>query len=162
MTLPHTYVRTVDAITAYSLSGGCNCDMVSTEACAVVRNYYGYIDTRVIAAYYASGCGCGNYPPHHYDITYTAGLYTGTSANDASLHMSLCMLAQIELLEMLDPGALEGGAGDAGVQSYSTLGYAETRTKQSVRETPFGTSALANKAWRLVKHLYIPRPLKMG
>ena len=151
--LPHTYVRSVDAITAYGFDSGCSCDMHDINACAYLRNFLGIVDTRIIAGYMRSGCGCGSVKPHHFDITYTAGLETGTSMNDASLLRSLSILAQIELLEMLDPGGLEGGGGDAGVQSYSGPGYSETRTKTSVRSTPLGESVMANKAWRLVKHL---------
>ncbi|MCK5547447.1 MAG: hypothetical protein KAI64_00420 [Thermoplasmata archaeon] len=151
--LPHIYVRSVDAITAYGFDSGCSCDMLDIDACAYLRNFLGIVDTRIIAGYYRSGCGCGSVKPHHFDIAYTAGLPTGTAYQDPSLHLSLSILAKIELLEMLDPGALEGGGGDAGVASYSGPGYSETRTKTSVKSTPLGESALANKAWRLVKHL---------
>lgn len=159
--LPHTYVRSVDNIVAYALNDGCTCDMIELTACAILRNNYGYIDTRVIAGYYVGGCGQA-YRPEFFDIEYTAGLPTGTAANDASLHMALAMLSRVELLEMLDPGALEGGAGDPGVTSYSTLGYSESRSEKAMKMTPFGTSAIANRAWKLVEHLYIPRPLKFG
>ncbi len=152
--LPHVYVRSVDAITAYGWDNQCSCDMLDIDACAYLRNYLGIIDTKIIAGYYRSGCGCRAITPHHFDITYTAGLPTGTAYQDASLHMALTMLARIELKEMLDPGGLEGGAGDPGVVSYSTLGYSETRSKTSVKKTPLGESAMANKAWRLVQHLY--------
>lgn len=161
ITLPHKYLRSIDTINARALKGSCDCDMLDIDACAVVKSYFGYVDTRVIAGYYAAGgCGCGSYKPYDFTITYTAGLTTGTAANDLSLHRSLAMLARIELLEMFDPGGLEGGAGDPVVQSYSTVGYSETRVK--LENTPFGNSAVANKAWRLVDHLYIMRVLKMG
>ncbi|KKM93615.1 hypothetical protein LCGC14_1206460, partial [marine sediment metagenome] len=161
LTLPHKYIRSVDAITARGLVGTCNCDMTNINACAVIRSYFGYVDTRIIAGLYgSSGCGCGSTKPYDYNITYTAGLTTGTAMNDKSLHRSLAILARLELLDMLDPGGLEGGGGDPGVQSYSSLGYSETRV--DLDDTPFGKSALANKAWNLVDHLYIMRPLKMG
>jgi hypothetical protein len=70
------------------------------------------------------------------------------------------MLARIELLEMVNPGALEGGAGDIGVQSYNVPGYSESRVK--MKKTPLGTSAQAIKAWHLVSHLYLKRPLRFG
>jgi hypothetical protein len=126
-----------------------------------LRNNLGWIDTRIIAGYYVTACGAA-VRPEYYDIAYTAGLSTGTAADDARLHMSLSQLARIELLEMLDPGALEGGGGDAGVQSYSTAGYSESRTKASVKETPFGNSAIANKAWKNIQHLRIMQPLRFG
>ena len=159
--LPHVFVRSVDAITAYGWQGGCNCDMLDINACAYLRNYLGIIDTKIIAGYYSSGCGCTPRTPHHFDITYTAGLTTGTAYQDASLHQALSMLAKIELLEMLDPGALEGGGGDPGIQSYSGPGYSETRTAGSVKSTPLGESVLANKAWRLVRHLYHRRARRL-
>lgn len=159
--LPHVYVRSVDAITAWGWDNQCNCDMLDINACAYLRNYLGIVDTKIIAGYYRSGCGCRSITPHHFDITYTAGLPTGTAYQDASLHRSLSMLAQIELLGMLDPGALEGGAGDPGVQSYSGPGYSESRTATSVRRTPLGNSAMANKAWDLVRHLYRRRARRL-
>ena len=157
--LPHIYVRSLDAIIAYGYEGGCDCDITDMDACGRVRNYQGYIDTRVIAGYYVGACGT-RVRPEYYDITYTAGLSTGTAADDARLHMALSILARIELLEMLDPGALESGGGDVGVQSYSTLGHSETRVK--LKDTPFGSSALANKAWKMVSHLRIKRTMRLG
>lgn len=159
--LPHVYVRSLDSIVAYGYDSGCSCEVTDLQACGRLRNYVGYIDTRIVAGQYAGRCG-SSIRPEYYDIAYTAGLTTGTAADDARLHLSLAMLARIELLEMLDPGALEGGAGDAGVQSYSTVGYSETRTKGSVKATPFGNSAMANKAWGLIQHLRITRPMKFG
>jgi len=155
--LPHVYVRSVDDITAYALNRACDCSTIDVDACAILRNYYGYIDYRIISSYYYRACG-RVYAPFQFDITYTAGLTTGTAANDSSLHMGLSMLARNELLEMLDPGGLEGGMGDPGVQSYSSVGYSETRVE--LDNTPFGTSAVANRVWKLVQHLYIPRPLR--
>lgn len=157
--LPHIYVRSLDSVVAFGPDGGCNCDVTDLEACGRIRNYIGWIDTRVIAGLFVRGCGSA-IKPAYYDITYTAGLTTGTAANDARLHMSLSMLARLQLLEMTDPGALEGGGGDVGVQSYSTLGYSETRVK--LKNTPFGSSAIANKAWNMVRHLRINFPMRFG
>jgi hypothetical protein len=42
------------------------------------------------------------------------------------------------------------------------VGYSETRTKESVRETPFGNSTMANKAWNLIQHLRIREALRFG
>ena len=157
--LPHIYVRSLDSVVAYGYDSACDCDVTNLDACGRIRNYIGWIDTKIIAGLYVSACGSG-IKPEYYDIAYTAGLLTGTAANDARLHMSLSMLAKISLLEMTDPGALEGGGGDVGVQSYSTLGYSETRVK--LKKTPFGTSAIANKAWDLVRHLRINFPMRFG
>lgn len=157
--LPHIYVRSLDSVVAYGYDSGCNCDVTDLTACGRIRNYIGWIDTRIIAGFYVRACG-SPIRPAYYDITYTAGLLTGTAADDASLHLSLSMLARLQLLEMTDPGGLEGGGGDIGVQSYSTLGYSETRVK--LKKTPFGSSAIANKAWDLVKHLRIHFPMKFG
>lgn len=157
--MPHTYVRSIDAITAWGYVGGCNCDITELQACGRLRNYLGWVDTKIIAGYYVRACGA-SVAPEYFDITYTAGLSTGTAADDARFQMSLSILARIEVLEMLDPGALEGGGGNIGVQSYSTVGYSETRVK--LAKTPFGSSALSNKAWDLVSHLNIKRPMRFG
>jgi hypothetical protein len=157
--LPHNRIHSIDRIVVTSLDGGCTCDVTEYAGCGLIRDGDGVIDARVTEGAFLRACGCGpSLRPYQAFITYTAGLPTGTAANDLNLHMALAMLARLELLEMVDPGALEGGGGDQGVQSYGTLGYSETRIK--LQRTPVGSSAIANKAWLKLKHLRRKRALR--
>lgn len=154
-------VSKINSVKVLSRDGGCDCDLTEEEACALIRDSYGYIDvvrTQVLAA---SRCGCGaggGLNPYQIQVAFTAGLPTGTAANDASLHIGLAMAAELELKHIVDPGALEGGPGDAGVQSYGTKGYSETRVK--LKNTPFGTSAIANHIYNRISHLRRKRALR--
>jgi hypothetical protein len=158
--LPHDRVQSIDRVAVYGRDDLCSCDLTAYDGCGLIRDSYGYIDLVVTEGYWRSSCGCAPGGPYRVEVTYTAGLPTGTAANDTSLHMGLAIAARLNLWEMVEPGALEGGAGDAGVQSYGTLGYSETRVP--LKNTPFGVSALANKANMLVKHLKRHRMLRFG
>ena len=157
LVLPHNRVHSIDRVAVNALQD-CNCDLTQYDGCGIIRSGYGYIDVRVVASRFISNCGCGSLVPYNMEVTYTAGLPTGTAAQDSSLHLALAIAARLTLWEMIEPGALEGGAGDPGVQSYGTLGYSEQRVKLKV--TPFGASALANKAWLLTEHLRLKRAFR--
>lgn len=151
-------VQSIDAVILYTHDGECNCDLTEEEGCGLIRNHYGYIDVVRTSNLARRLCACGSNAPYQWRIAYTAGLPTGTAANDANLHIGLAMAAELELKHILDPGALEGGPGDPGVQSYGTKGYSETRVK--LKNTPFGTSAIANHIFNRVRHLRLKRALR--
>lgn len=158
--LDHGYIQSIDRIKAKSLDDDCDCDLTENDACAIIRGTWGYIDFRVTERAVRAQCGsCGYGSYYNIDVTYTAGLPTGTSALDRSLHKALSKVARVELMETVDPGANEGGPGDPGVKSWSSLGYSETR--QDMMSTSFGQTAIGNYAARLVKHLKKRRPLKL-
>lgn len=149
--LPHHHVISVDAVTIFAKESACNCEMDVETGCAYITDRtYGYIDVKQLTNVYR-GCGCSINQPYQARIAYTAGLPTGVAANDASLHMALTIVSEIALLEIVDPAGLEGGPGDQGVQEYVSMGYGEKRFP--LRETVFGNSPRANKAWKLVRHL---------
>lgn len=93
--------------------------------------------------------------PAKIEITYRAGLPTGT-ANNPDMLLALTMLASNSLKEIVDAGALESGAGDQGVQEFSTQGYREVRV--ALQNTVFGNSPVANK----VRKLLLPYVMRSG
>jgi len=160
--LPHSHLRSIDRIVVTSLNDGCTCDLTENEACAVIRDGFGLVDARVTAYALTAGCGCASAAGYYYQaiITWTAGLPTGTSAQDPGLHQALAMIAAINLNEVVDPGSNEGGPGDPGVESWGALGYTEKR--RAMKSYPFGASPRANYAARLVRHLKKIRPLRFS
>lgn len=151
-------VQSIDRVKVLTHSGECDCDLTREDGCALIRGGYGYIDVIRTQSLASNKCGCGDPAQYKWEVVFTAGLPTGTAANDSSLHVALAMAAEIQLKEVHDPGALEGGPGDPGVQSYGSRGYSETRVK--LESTPFGTSALANKIFDMVSHLRRKRALR--
>jgi len=151
-------VHSIDNVTVLTDDGGCNCDLGESSGCGFIRSGVGYIDVRRTAALAASQCSCGGMGVYQYRVAYTAGLPTGTAANDLNLHIALAMAAELDLKEMVDPGALEGGAGDPGVTQFGSKNYSETRVDLKV--TPFGTSAVANHIFNRVRHLRTLRALR--
>jgi len=151
--LPHHHLISIDAVTILSRESYCNCDLKEDDGCAyIVDSKYGFIDVKAISNAAISGCGCTTLNlPYQARIAYTAGLPTGVAANDAALHQALTIVAEIALLEIVDPAAHEGGPGDIGVQEYVSMGYGEKRFP--LRDTALGNSPRANRAWRLVRHL---------
>lgn len=157
--LEYDRVQSIDGLTYLTRDGACNCNLNREAGCAMIRSGYGYIDPVRTQALARQQCSCaGGNVPYQLEVAYTAGLPTGTAANDTNLHVALAMAAELDLKEMIDPGALEGGPGDPGVQSYSMQGYSESRTK--LKNTPFGSSALANHIFNRVSHLRRKRALR--
>jgi len=158
--LPHHHMISVDATTILSQESLCNCNISEDAGCSfIVDSMYGYIDVRRLTSAYL-GCGCSIEIPYQMRIAYTAGLPTGTAANDASLHLALTIVAELNLLEVIDPAALEGGPGDPGIREYVSMGYGEKR--MPLEATVFGSSARANKAKQLVEHLTPKVAFKLG
>lgn len=158
--LPHTYMQSIDQVLVWSQDSQCNCSLSSETGCGFMVGSWGYVHLRVISSAWSSGCGCGGTRPFKYEVTWTAGLPTGTSAVDRRLHMGLSLLAEEFLKDFTDPGAHEGGPGDVGIQSFSNLGYQETRVK--LEKTVFGQTAMGNYVTRLVSHLKRKRPMKFS
>lgn len=107
---------------------------------ALIRNAdYGYIDL-VFPNYWS---------PKLYtvSIVYESGLSTGTSSQPTMLQ-ALTIAAQINLNEM-DSSLSNESTADIGVQKFSNQSYTEERAK--LKRTTFGTSALAQRAARLIR-----------
>lgn len=159
--LDHGFVSSIDRIVVTSLDNTCDCDLTENEACAIIRSGWGLIDAMVISSAVKAGCGgCGAHGGYYQAlVTYTAGFPTGTSSQDVGLHMGLSKIAEVNLNEIIDPGANEGGPGDPGIQAWSSLGYSETR--QPLVAYSFGSGPIANYVARIVRHLKKRRPLRL-
>lgn len=135
------YVNSIDSVLIYNVK--CQCELVENEACALVYEPdYGYI--RVIPKWWGNFCGCGSYGvPFQAQVTYNAGLPTGMCSNPMLLS-ALAEAAYINLNQMVDANANEGGDGNPGVQQWSSISHSESRVKESVGNSIFGTSPLSN------------------
>lgn len=158
LVLDYGHIRSINSIVIQS-PNGCDCALQNLSACAfVMDDTYGVI---LIAEKETSYCVCaqGIYPPFLAEVSYTCGLSSGTSFKPNML-MALTMAASIDLKEMCDPGALESGAGDVGVQSWNSISYSEIRVK--LGNSIFGSSPVANKIKRLVSPLRHLRTWSVG
>lgn len=154
ITLEHVQVHSIQSVKAY-YNTDCQCTLTEMDGCGIIlESGYGFIHMqRIYDAILA--CGRGLSEPLKMEVVYNAGHPSGIMIQDTSLHMALVLAAQQYLNELVNPGALEGGAGAPGIVSYSSLGYSETRNKQGM--TPFGQSAIANRIAQIVNHLKKPK-----
>ncbi len=121
----------------------------SSGAAFIYDDTFGYVDVYRLQ----SICGCpstSNYP-YQYQITYEAGLPTGTATLPLMLQ-ALTMAAQIHLNEMY-PGivGMNEGVGDVGIQEFESFTYRERRTAHSLVKSAFGGSAQATRIANLIK-----------
>jgi hypothetical protein len=118
-------------------------------AAFIYDDTFGYVDV-----YRLQGlCGCpntGNYP-YQYQITYEAGLPTGTATLPLMLQ-ALTMAAQIHLNEMY-PGVVgvNEGTADVGIQEFESFTYRERRTAHALVKNSFGGSATSTRIANLIK-----------
>lgn len=163
--LEHTRLASVGSVTAVH-DTGCNCaaDSIEISGCAWIKHAEaGIIDVRecgnTIKASCA-GCNCGHGGrPYQARVVYTAGL-PAIAASDPRLRQALVIVADLALEQIVDPSGAESGPGDIGVQSYSSVGYSETRV--TLKMTAFGSSARANYAANMVRHLKYKRAGGLG
>lgn len=147
--LDHTYIHSLNSVILFD-DVGVSCDLLQTNGCGIIfDNTWGYVHVRDVWG----ACHCHGDPIHYLvQIGYTAGLPSGTSFNPLMLQ-SLVALADILLKDMTDPDALEGGAGDPGVRSWSDMAHSEVRNIGNAAPTSLGTSPRAIAAMRRVGHL---------
>ena len=140
----HVSVKTQKVTT----EGGC--ELEDNSGCAFIyRDTFGYLDVHQLES--ICGCVTSSTDPYLYEISYEAGLPTGT-ANLPSMLMAMTMIAQIQLNEMF-PGMVgqNESTGDAGIQEYESFGYHERRTAHALVKTAFGGSAISSKAAQLIR-----------
>lgn len=157
--LKFAHVRSIDAVTVISKTD-CQCTLTRTDGCGIILNSgFGFVDLRVIQTYFYNACGY-RVTPYQMEVAYTTGFATGVIAQDTTLHMALAMAASIALNEIVDPAANEGGHGDPGIKSVSSLGYS-VGLKDTKKE-PWGHSAKAAMVGKLIEHYRMPyRPLSI-
>jgi hypothetical protein len=145
--LGYTFVWDIKGVTIYSRNRDSSCTLNSDSSCAYLSNAeYGRVDVNLKGT-----CGCGNigFDPYQIEISFEAGLPSGTVYRSNVLR-ALTLQAQIELNEM-GLASINESVGDIGVQEFSNQGYREKRV--SLLRTRLGTSAVANHAARLLSGL---------
>jgi hypothetical protein len=135
----------------------CDCSLDEISGCAfIMDDTYGYIYPSLFGY---SQCSCraayGN--PDFVRVAYNAGYSSGT-VYQADMLLALTMLAEINLNEIIDPGANEG-TGDIGVQEFQNQQYSEKR--YPLGKNAFGTSARAQKVANLVLSYQHKRALSL-
>ena len=150
-------VISIDAI-EFLYDGNCDCsESANIDGCAIIRDdYRAIIDLRSCDCAQRS-CSHGSISFNKAKITYTAGHQNLTL--DKKAMFGLATAAKIYHEQLVDPYGAEGGIGDPALSNFSDNGHNETRTKEAVRDTPFGGSPTANYAARMLKHLKNHRPL---
>ena len=153
LVLEHVHVNSIPYSKAYFVED-CNCTLTEQDACTILLNpEFGYVHAQALYNLVQSQCGMRRVDvPLTIELVYNAGYPTGVMVQDTSLHMALVVLAQENLNMLINPSAVEGEG--AGIKSYSTLGYSETRNEQ--RKTPFGQTARSGVVAQFVKHLKKP------
>lgn len=149
------YIRSIDAVTIQSIDCMCKCSLKVSNGCAFVKDdTYGVI---MIGAHDISECGCG-VAPFKVQVAFTAGLSSGT-AYQPNILLALRLASELILKEIVNEGALEGGAGDPGVQSWASISYTENRVR--LGNSIFGNSAVANKIVKLLSTVKHYKALKL-
>lgn len=135
------------------------CDLQSNEGCGYIYNdTYGYVDFKQVSLI----CGLSLWGtwggsaivvpnvPYQIQITYQAGLPTGTASSPPFLE-ALTILAQEDLNEK-DPGnsGFNETQGALAVEHFKSLDYQEQRGKHSLVKTALGQSAKAMYAKSLL------------
>lgn len=145
----HSYInRILDASIIYSNMIYCSCDTNLVSTCALINDdTYGYVDFLPIYTALCGMCGAGSGYPYKFQLTYNAGLPTGTTMNSPEILLALTVISQIYLNEMMHQG--NESVGDIGVKEFNTLDYHEVR--YGLKKTTFGSSAQANFASNLLK-----------
>ncbi len=145
---------------------GCDCanDAYELSGCAwIIDADGGLVSLRECgntAQANCAGCNCTQIgSAYRVRIIYTAGLPVG-AASDPRLLLGLTTAADLALQQITDQCAAEGGPGDPGVQSYSSIGYTESRFP--LHMTAFGPSARANYAAGQLRVFKYNRALKLG
>lgn len=159
------YVHSIDDVQIISQNVfSFQCQLTQSPGCAFIANdTYGYLDiqillpTATLISYYSIPYPAfppvmpflQNYnQPYNFQVTYTCGLPTGT-ASQADILLALTLAAQINLNLMVNQAAL-AGEGDVGIDSFGVMDYTEHRHRSSIKRTPFGSSAMANKIANLI------------
>lgn len=154
----HGHVIGIESIVVKASDNVLNCVLKDIDACAFIRSdTFGYLDIRLLENCLSS-CLSQFTPPYQVELAYNSGLPSGTSFQPDSL-MGLVTIAQIHVNAITDPGANEG-AYDIGILEYANQSYREKR--MPLIRTVLGSSAAANYAAGLVKHLRATPALVMG
>lgn len=136
-----------------------SCSLQNNDGCGYIySDTFGYIDFRRVSFL----CGWAwwgslyspyiiDQSPYQIELTYTAGLPTGT-ANQPGILRALTILAQIELNDAF-PGMVgqNESVGAVGVQEFkSMMDYWEKRADHALVKTALGDDAMSQRAKKLI------------
>lgn len=137
------------------------CSLTNNDGCGYIYNdTFGYIDFKQLTAVCSWSWWWNAYPyspyittysPYQIELTYIAGLPTGTATQPGILR-ALTILAQTELNDMF-PGAvgINESVGAIGVQEFkSTMDYWEKRADHALTKTALGDDANSQRAKKLI------------
>lgn len=94
------------------------------------------------------------------EVSYTAGLAEGVASGTPYMVHALTIVAEEDLMQIIDPARSEGGAGAPGVQQFSMGRYSESRPK--LLKTALGSTARAQFAASLVRRFVKGRARRLG
>lgn len=147
--LDYTHVNAVHSVAFLKFDGSTYYTVNGTgnETVAIRNNVLGIID---IDYYYSLCGGCGSRKSSLYQlqVSYNAGLPTGTTTMPDVL-LALTTYSQIILNEIIGYG--NESPGDIGVEEYQNQGYRENRI--GLFRTVYGSSPKALFAHKLLTHL---------
>lgn len=137
------------------------CSLTSNNGCGYIyQDTFGYIDFRRLTSVCGWAWWWSGYPyspyvlenaPYQIEVTYVAGLPTGT-ANQPGILRALTILAQTELNDMF-PGqvGVNESVGAVGVQEWESLReYREKRAEHALIKTALGDDANSQRAKKLI------------
>lgn len=162
LVLPHHHIRSVDSVIPYAPNCDNTCNLLDGTACSYQQDdgMYGYLLLRDTTYLYNVCCTRSiDSAPLEVQVVYETGYASGTSYSPNIL-LGLTKVAQKIMNEILDPGANEGGAGDPGVVSFTSLGHSEVR--KTLLNTALGNSAVMNFVHLLFKPYKPKRCYKLG
>ncbi len=164
--LPYTHLSSVTSVTAVH-DAGCDCaaDAIELTGCAWILDAGGgTVSLRECGETLSSGCNCrvghggGALQAR---IVFVSGLPAG-AASDPRLLIGLVTIADMAMQQIVNPASAEGGAGNPGVKSFSSVSYSQTNSDGSNKMTMFGESTRANFAAQMLSGFKFKRAMKLG
>lgn len=152
------YVSQLLNVNVQTKTANNTCSLQSNDGCGFIySDTFGYIDFKRISS--VCGWGWWGYPyspyileqsPYQIEVTYVAGLPTGTATQPGILE-ALTILAQVDLNEKF-PGAVGANesVGAVGIQEFKSLDYWEKRAEHALVKTALGDDARSQRAKKLI------------
>jgi hypothetical protein len=152
------YVQQLLNVTILTRQSCQDCSLTSNEGCGYIyQDTFGYVDFRQLSSIcgwswwgYPSAPYVLSYSPYQIQISYIAGLPTGTATQPGILE-ALTILAQTDLNEKFSGMVgVNESQGAIGIQDFQTMDYRETRAQHSMVKTALGDDARSQRAKKLI------------
>jgi hypothetical protein len=135
-----------------------DCSLTTNQGCGYIyQDTFGYIDFRQLS----SVCGWSwwgypaspyivSYAPYQIQVSYIAGLPTGTATQPGILE-ALTILTQTDLNEKFSGMVgVNESVGAIGIQDFQSMDYRETRAAHALVKTALGDDAKSQRARKLI------------